>query len=1485
MEVDLDATGLATGPLHSITNPAALGGVFQAVQNGSDIDPQVISLGGNGTHAMMFSGNCLQHLASVGGGAQLPPAGMVGASPTFSVEAWAYQSLLRDDESVVSWGLRGSCGANVSCSYGANGSWGGMAMWCNDRGWPGGPPPVGQWHHLVWTLSGGQIHFYSDGVEKLPAPTSVSPNINPNYNILIAAEHENSTSLSVITTILIGHVRIHSGVLTPSQVAANYSLEVPSYTTGTPVFLTAKPVHRYAFSNVATNDAVGLTVPDLGSVGGADGTVQGVYGSGSAVFSGNQLHLAGGGSGTAPYVDLPNGLLSSLSSSNGGPGQVTFEGWVTEGGNRSWARVFDFGEGSGGELLGPGGNANGTNYFTLIAQVGGDLNHSIIGTDGPGLNFGSFFLNNKVHFVATWDEASGTINIYQNGAQVAGWVLNRKFNSVTDVNNWLGRSNWTGDQNFQGWFDEFRIYTNVLSPGEVLNNYLVGPDTSLTTPGALSSIALSLVRTQLMTGASSPVSLAGNFASANNVNLTAYSGVTYSSSDMTVAKVAAGGTITAVAPGTATITASYSGKSDSKLLTVVAPSATLAHRYSFTDSAATGTDVSDSVGGPAWAGTVQNTAYTAAGQLYLDGVSAFAELPPGIVSNMDAVTIEAWASFNTLPNWAVLYAFGLQGSPTGPGGNMISFIPHSGAGDYRMSLNAGEPNGGNEQVAGVPGNLDSQANVHIAAVYNPLAGWFKLYTNGVLVAQNTNVTVQLTSVFSVTNWLGRSLWNDPYLSGSIDEFRVWNGVLTPDRIALDAASGPNSLLTTPGSLLSVKLNAGTTLFLNGTESAQFIGNFANAANVNLFAYDTPVFTSSVPSVVSVSANGQIKAVGLGSATLTAVYGGMSDSVTITVQPRPLSLIHRYSFTTDGTDSVGGAAWMATIFGGTFGGGQLTLNATTHDFVQFPAGLVTNLDALSVEAWASFGANANWCRLWDFGDINGTQGQNYFFLSPHSGPGDTFLQVRPTGFGPDETIEHAPILDNQTNVHIAAVVYPAIGLMQLYLNGFLAGQVTNATAPLSTIHDVYNYLGHSLFSSDAFLNGSIDEFRVYSGVMSAQQAALDAAAGPDLLVSNPGSLVRVRFTAASTNMLSDQTQQAQLFADFVNVSNVNLFAYASPAPTFKSSDTNVVSVTPLGLITAAGKGTATLTATYNNQNYTLNVQVSVTPLALKHHYDFSSPIGSTNVIDIVGGANGIVTNVDGTPVTDTFNGHGQLVLNGTNDFVALPSRLLSALSNATLEVWVTSTTLNNWSRVLDFGSSDAGPGLAGNGTNYLFLSPTPIIRFTTRIPGGGETPIIDDPSPLLFNQKSQIIGVYNVSAGVATLYVNGVRIGSGSIIMPLYQLNDENDWLGRSQFAGDPLFSSVYDDVRIWEGSFTAGEAAASYAAGSSTLPLPVVKIGASVANLTISWPVWASRYTLYHTATLGGAWTPVAATPVSDGTSFHVTLPQSSSAGFYRLAQ
>jgi hypothetical protein len=66
---------------------------------------------------------------------------------------------------------------------------------------------------------------------------------------------------------------------------------------------------------------------------------------------------------------------------------------------------------------------------------------------------------------------------------------------LNDVNNWLGRSNWTADANLNGTFDEFRIYNSALSGSEVAASLAAGPNTLIPEPssGLLSLLGLGIL--------------------------------------------------------------------------------------------------------------------------------------------------------------------------------------------------------------------------------------------------------------------------------------------------------------------------------------------------------------------------------------------------------------------------------------------------------------------------------------------------------------------------------------------------------------------------------------------------------------------------------------------------------------------------------------------------------------------------------------------------------------------------------------------------------------------------------------------------------------------------------------------------------------------------------------------------------------------------------------------------------------------------------
>ena len=176
-------------------------------------------------------------------------------------------------------------------------------------------------------------------------------------------------------------------------------------------------------------------------------------------------------------------------------------------------------------------------------------------------------LNQETHFAVTWDEKTGQIRAYENGAQVAGMNLPTKMSDINDVNVWLGRSNWTGDENTQGEFEDFRIYNRVLSLQEVQASEAIGPDNSLGEPRAIHiSMPGSVPLGQTITP-----TVIGDFASVSNVDLSGTACFTLESSNTGAVSVGGEGTLVAVGGGSATITARLSGFSDSAGVTVTLP--------------------------------------------------------------------------------------------------------------------------------------------------------------------------------------------------------------------------------------------------------------------------------------------------------------------------------------------------------------------------------------------------------------------------------------------------------------------------------------------------------------------------------------------------------------------------------------------------------------------------------------------------------------------------------------------------------------------------------------------------------------------------------------------------------------------------------------------------------------------------------------------------------------------------------------------------
>jgi Glycosyl hydrolases family 43/Concanavalin A-like lectin/glucanases superfamily len=223
-----------------------------------------------------------------------------------------------------------------------------------------------------------------------------------------------------------------------------------------------------------------------------------------------------------------------------------------------------------------------------------------------------------------------------------------------------------------------------------------------------------------------------------------------------------------------------------------------------------------------------------------------------------------------------------------------------------------------------------------------------------------------------------------------------------------------------------------------------------------------------------------------------------------------ALAHRYSFTTNAWDSIGMA------HGSLAGNAMVTNNAlqltgTPGDYVNLPGGLVSGSSALTLEFWATFGNEGNWARVFDFGNINGSSGQNFLFFTPHNGSAGTQLGFAVAAGGANLIGPGA--LDNQT-VHVVCIVDPTNNYCALYTNGVLQSALTAPLPALSGINSAWSFVGRSLFSADPWLNATIDELRIYDGRLTPQEIAVNDQYGPDSLAA-PVTLVQSNSVSSLT----------------------------------------------------------------------------------------------------------------------------------------------------------------------------------------------------------------------------------------------------------------------------------------------------------------------------------------------------------------------------------
>ncbi len=165
------------------------------------------------------------------------------------------------------------------------------------------------------------------------------------------------------------------------------------------------------------------------------------------------------------------------------------------------------------------------------------------------------------------------------------------------------------------------------------------------------------------------------------------------------------------------------------------------------------------------------------------------------------------------------------------------------------------------------------------------------------------------------------------------------------------------------------------------------------------------------------------------------------------------------------------------------GNALNLSYTKEGYVTMPAGLLSDTCEVTIATWVYLNSNTNaFSRIWDFGQDTTT----YMFLTPITNV-DNFARfaISVSGNLHEQGIKAPLAVPTLEWTHVALVI-DAAGAT-LYFNGLPVGSDTSMTLrPADLGRTLNNYIGRSQFASDPYLDGNIDEFRVYDRALSAEE---------------------------------------------------------------------------------------------------------------------------------------------------------------------------------------------------------------------------------------------------------------------------------------------------------------------------------------------------------------------------------------------------------------